>query len=94
MGTYSSLAHGSNINGVAYGCVKGTAAKSFVAAVDLEKAAHHGASSSGESLATKRKLYISLQKIGSAAASPSPVPRLDEVLPTEDAAAAAGEAGA
>ena len=43
MGTYSSVAHASNINDVAYGCVKGTVAKSFVAAFDLEKAAHHGA---------------------------------------------------
>ena len=45
LGTYSSVAHGTNINDVAYGCVKGTAAKSWVAAFDLEKAAHHGASS-------------------------------------------------
>eukprot|EP00973_Karenia_brevis_P064555 8969505-Karenia_brevis.AAC.1 len=52
MGTYSSVAHGTNINDVAYGCVKGAAAKSWVAAFDLEKAAHHGASSTGESLAT------------------------------------------
>ena len=56
---------------VAYGCVKGTAAKSFVAAFDLEKAAHHGASSTGESLATGGILSVNLLKVGSAAASPS-----------------------
>ena len=56
---------------VAYGCVKGTAAKSFVAACDLEKAAHHGASSTGESLATRGTLSVNLLKVGSAAASPS-----------------------
>ena len=71
MGTYSSVAHGSNINDVAYGCVKGTAAKSWVAAFDLEKAAHHGATSSGESLATGGILSVNLLKVGSAAASPS-----------------------
>jgi len=71
MGTYSSVAHGSNINDVAYGCVKGTAAKSWVAGFDLEKAAHHGASSSGESLATGGILSVNLLKVGSAAASPS-----------------------
>jgi len=71
MGTYSSVAHGSNINDVAYGCVKGTAAKSFVAAFDLEKAAHHGASSSGENLSTGGILSVNLLKVGSAAASPS-----------------------
>jgi hypothetical protein len=65
MGTYSSVAH------VAYGCVKGAAAKSWVAAFDLEKAAHHGASSSGESLATGGILSVNLLKVGSAAASPS-----------------------
>ena len=69
MGTYSSVAHGSNINDV--GCVKGTAAKSWVAAFDLEKAAHHGASSTGESLATGGILSVNLLKVGSAAASPS-----------------------
>ena len=52
-------------------CVKGTAAKSWVAAFDLEKAAHHGASSSGESLATGGILSVNLLKVGSAAASPS-----------------------
>ena len=71
MGTYSSIAHGSNINDVAYGCVKGTAAKSFVTAFDLEKAAHHGASSTGESLATGGILSVNLLKVGSAGASPS-----------------------
>jgi hypothetical protein len=71
MGTYSSVAHGSNISGEAFGCVRGTAAKSFVAAYDLEKAAHHGASSSGESLATGGILSVNLLKVGSAAASPS-----------------------
>jgi len=71
MGTYSSVAHGSNISDVAYGCVKGTAAKSFVQASDLEKAAHHGASSTGESLATGGILSVNLLKVGSAAASPS-----------------------
>jgi len=71
MGTDSSVAHGSNINDVAYGCVKGTAAKSFVAAFDLEKAAHHGATSTGESLATGGILSVNLLKVGSAAASPS-----------------------
>ena len=71
MGTYSSVAHGSNINDVAYGCVKGTAAKSWVAGFDLEKAAHHGASSSGENLSTGGILSVNLLKVGSAAASPS-----------------------
>jgi len=71
MGTYSSVAHGSNINDAAYGCVKGTVAKSWIAAYDLEKAAHHGASSSGESLATGGILSVNLLKVGSAAASPS-----------------------
>jgi hypothetical protein len=71
MGTYSSVAHGSNINDVAYGCVKGTAAKSFVAGFDLEKAAHHGASSTGENLSTGGVLSVNLLKVGSAAASPS-----------------------
>ena len=66
--TYNSMARGSN---VAYGCAKGTAAKSFVAAFDLEKAAHHGASSTGESLATCGILSVNLLKVGSAAASPS-----------------------
>ena len=51
--------------------MKGTAAKSFVAAFDLEKAAHHGASSTGESLATGGILSVNLLKVGSAAASPS-----------------------
>ena len=67
MGTYSSVAHGSNINDVAYGCVKGTAGKSFFAAFDLEKAAHHGATSTGESLATGGILSVNLLKVGSAA---------------------------
>ena len=71
MGTYSSVAHGSNINDVAYGCVKGTVAKSWVSAFDLERAAHHGASSTGESLATGGILSVNLLKVGSAAASPS-----------------------
>ena len=71
IGTYSSVAHGSNINDVAYGCVKATAAKSFVAGFDLEKAAHHGASSSGENLSTGGILSVNLQKVGSAAASPT-----------------------
>ena len=71
MGTYSSVAHASNINDEAYGCVKGTAAKSFVTAFDMEKAAHHGASSTGESLATGGILSVNLLKVGSAAASPS-----------------------
>ncbi len=70
MGTYSSVAPGSNINDEAYGCVKATAAKSVVAAFDLEKAAHHGASSTGESLATGGILSVNLLKVGSAAASP------------------------
>jgi len=51
--------------------VKGTAAKSFVMAADLEKAAHHGASSSGENLSTGGTLSVNLLKVGSAAASPS-----------------------
>ena len=63
MGTYSSVAHGSNINDVAYGCVKGTAAKSWIAAYDLETAAHHGATSSGESLATGGVLSVNLQEL-------------------------------
>ncbi len=71
VGTYSSVAHGTNINDEAYGCVKGTAAKSFIAAFDLEKAAHHGASSSGENLRTGGILSVNFQKVGSAAASPS-----------------------
>jgi hypothetical protein len=71
MGTYSSIAHGSNIDDVAYGCVVGTAAKSWIAAFDLEKAAHHGATSSGESLATGGILSVNLLRVGSAAASPS-----------------------
>jgi hypothetical protein len=71
MGTYSSVAHASNINDEAYGCVKGTAAKSFMTAFDMEKAAHHGASSTGESLATGGILSVNLLKVGSAAASPS-----------------------
>ena len=70
VGTYSSVAHGSNIN-VAYGGVKATAAKSFIAAFDLEKAAHHGASSTGENLSTGGILSVNFQKVGSAAASPS-----------------------
>ena len=71
VGTYSSVAHGSNINDVAYGCVRATAAKSFIAAFDLEKAAHHGASSTGENLSTGGILSVNFQKVGSAAASPS-----------------------
>ena len=71
VGTYSSVAHGSNINDVAYGCVKATAAKSFIGAFDLEKAAHHGASSSGENLSTGGILSVNFQRVGSAAASPS-----------------------
>ena len=71
MGTYSSVAHGSNINDMEYGYVKGITAKSWVAAFDVEKAAHHGTSSSGEPLATEGKLSASLLKVGSAAASPS-----------------------
>jgi hypothetical protein len=71
MGTYSSVAHASNINDVSYGCVKGTVAKSFVTAFDMEKAAHHGASSTGESLATGGILSVNLLKVGSAGASPS-----------------------
>ncbi len=73
IGTYSSVAHGSNINDVAYGCVKATAAKSFVAGFDLEKCASHGASSSGENLSTGGILSVNLQKVGSAGASPSRV---------------------
>ena len=71
VGTYSSVAHGSNINDVAYGCAKATAAKSFIAAFDLEKAAHHGASSTGENLSTGGILSVNFHKVGSAAASPS-----------------------
>ena len=71
IGTYSSVAHGSNINDEAYGCVKGTAAKSFVTAFDLDKAAHQGASSTGENLSTGGILSVNLLKVGSAAASPS-----------------------
>ena len=71
IGTYSSIAHGSNINDVAYGCVKGTVAKSWVAAFDNEKAAHHGASSTGENLSTGGILSVNLLKVGSGAASPS-----------------------
>ena len=71
MGTYSSVAHGSNINDVAYGCVKGSAAKSFIVGADMEKCAHHGASSSGENLSTGGILSVNLLKVGSAAASPS-----------------------
>jgi len=71
MGTYSSVAHGSNINDVAYGCVKATAAKSFVASFDMEKAAHHGASSSGESLSTGGIVSVNLLKVGTAATSPT-----------------------
>ena len=56
---------------VAYGSMKGPAARSWVMASDLEKAAHHGASSSGESLATGGILSVNLLKVGSAAASPS-----------------------
>ena len=55
VGTYNSVAHGSNINDEVYGCVKATAAKSVVAAFDLEKAANHGASSTGENLSTGPK---------------------------------------
>ena len=69
VGTLSSVAHGSNINDVAYGCDKNTTANSFVAGFDLEKAAHHGASSSGENLSTGGILSVNLQKTGSAAAS-------------------------
>ena len=74
MGTYSSVVHGSNINDVAYGCVKGAAAKKIVAGFDLEKAAHHGASSTGENLGTGGVLSVNLLKVGSAAASPSRAP--------------------
>ena len=45
--------------------------KEFVTAFDLEKAAHHGASSSGENLSTGGVLAVSFQEVGSAAASPS-----------------------
>ena len=71
MVAYSSVGHGSNINDVAYGCVKGAPAKSFVIGFDMEKAAHHGASSTGESLATGTILSVNLLKVGSAAACPS-----------------------
>jgi len=71
LGVYSSVAHSPNINDEAYGCVKGTAAKSFVAAFDLEKAAHHGASSSGENLSTGGIVSVNHQKVGTAGASPS-----------------------
>jgi len=71
MGTYSSVAHGSNINDVAYGCVKGSAAKSFIVGADMEKCAHHGASSSGENLSTGGILSVNLLKVGTGAASPS-----------------------
>ena len=57
--------HGSDINDVAYGCVKGTGAKHVVAAFDLEKAAHHGASGSGELLANGGILSETLRKVGS-----------------------------
>ena len=71
MGTYSSVAHSSNISGEAYGCVKGTVAKSWVGSFDHERAAHHGASSTGENLSTGGILSVNLLKVGSAAASPS-----------------------
>ncbi|MCP4263815.1 MAG: hypothetical protein GY774_40860 [Planctomycetes bacterium] len=71
IGTYSSVAHASNINDLAYGCVKATAAKSFVAGFDLETAAHHGASSTGANLSTGDILSVNLQKVGSATASPT-----------------------
>ena len=68
---YIQLSRSRQQHHVAYGCVKGTAAKSFIAAFDLEKAAHHGATSTGESLATGGILSVNLLKVGSAAASPS-----------------------
>ncbi len=71
IGTYSSVAHGSNINDLAYGCVKAIAAKSFVVGHDLEAAAHHGASSTGVNLSTGGILSVTMQKVGSGA-GPSP----------------------
>ena len=72
IGTYSSVAHSSNINDESYGCVDTTAAKSFVAGFDLETAAHHGASSTGANLSTGGILSINFQKVGTAtAASPT-----------------------
>ena len=71
VGTYSSVAHGTNIDDVAYGCVKGTVAKSFIAGFDLEKAGHHGATSTGENLSTGGILSVNLQKVGSANDSPT-----------------------
>ena len=68
-GTLSSVAHGTNINDVAYGCDKNTTANSWVAGFCLEKAAHHGASSSGENLSTGGILSVNLQKTGSAGSS-------------------------
>ena len=50
---------------------KGDSGKELGAGFDLEKAAHHGATSSGENLSTGGILSLNLQKVGSAAASPS-----------------------
>ena len=46
-------------------------ANSWVAGFCMEKAAHHGASSTGENLSTGGILSVNLQKTGSAAASAS-----------------------
>ena len=69
VGILSSVAHGANINDVAYGCDKNSTANSWVAGFDLEKAARNEKSSSGENLSTGGILSVNLQKTGSAAAS-------------------------
>ena len=65
LGTMSSIAHGTNINDSAWGVVPGTNASSFIFAWDLEKAAQHGASSTGENVTTGGLVSLHLLNVGS-----------------------------
>ena len=70
LGTMSSIAHPTNIGDIAYGCVPGTDASSFVFGFDLEKAAHMGGTSSGVNVSTGGVVSVHLINIGSNQASP------------------------
>ena len=71
LGTMSSIAHGTNIGDSAWGAVPGTNASSFTFLWDLDKAAHHGASSTGENVTTGGLVSLHLKNVGSAGASPT-----------------------
>ena len=68
LGTMSSITHGSSIGDQAFVAVTGTDASSFILGFDLETAAHHGATSTGENVDTGGLVSIHLMNVGSAQA--------------------------